>query len=93
MNIKKGMVVMSKQIGFNIKVTMNERWANDFCSMLKWMESCGNVGHSSVVGFYSDGDGDFRPKFEIDYEYEKQNGCWKKDGKQLPELEVIYDAG
>mgnify|MGYP003289544822 CR=1 FL=1 len=88
---------MSKQIEFNIKVTMNERWANDFCSMLKWMESCGNLGHSSIVGFYSDGDGDFRPKFEIDYEYEKQKGYWNeelvKDGRKLPELEVMYDAG
>ena len=59
-------------VTFNIQVTMNERWINDFCSMLKWMESCGNQGHSSIVGFYSDGDGDFRPKFKIDKESAKQ---------------------
>lgn len=41
---------MSKEVEFNIKVTMNERWVNDFCSMLKWMQSCGNLGHSSIVG-------------------------------------------
>lgn len=63
---------MNKEVTFNIKATMNERWVNDFCSMLNWMQSCGNMGHSSIVGFYSDGDGDFRPKFEIDREYEKQ---------------------
>ena len=40
---------------FNIEVTMNERWINDFCSMLRWMENCGKLGHSSIVGFYSDG--------------------------------------
>lgn len=81
------------KVTFNIKVTMEERWVNDFCSMLKRMESCGNIGHSSIVGFYSDGDGDFRPKFEVDREYERTDGYWKKDGKTLPDLEVIFDAG
>lgn len=84
---------MNKQVQFNIKVTMNERWVDEFCSMLKWMESCGNLGHSSVVGFYADGDGDFRPKFEIHHDYKQTKGYWKKDGTKLPELEVIYDAG
>lgn len=83
---------MGKETTFNIKVTMNERWVNDFCSMLKWMEHCGAIGHSSPVGFYSDGDGDFRPKFEFDIEFEKIEG-YRKGDKQLPELEVIYDAG
>ena len=79
---------------FNIEVTMNERWVDDFCSMLKWMESCGNLGHSSIVGFYSDGDGDFRPKFKIDTEFNKTEGYWRKDhGDRIPDLEVIYDAG
>lgn len=84
---------MGKEITFNIEVTMNERWINDFCSMLEWMESCGKFGHSSIVGFYSDGDGDFRPKFKFDREYKSTDGYWKKDGKELPDLEVIYDAG
>lgn len=88
---------MSKEIEFNIKVIMKERWVDDFCSMLDWMQSCGDLGHSSIVGFYSDGDGDFRPTFEIDREYKKTKGYWnrdlKKDGKSLPELEVIFDAG
>lgn len=83
---------MNNKVTFNIEVTMSERWVNDFCSMLKWMESCGNMGHSSIVGFYSDGDGDFRPKFKFDREYEQTNGYWSKD-KKLPQLEVIYDAG
>ncbi len=79
---------------FNIEVTMNERWVDDFCSMLKWMENCGNIGHSSVVGFYSDGDGDFRPKFKIDTEFNKVNGYRKEDTTlPLPKLEVIFDAG
>lgn len=78
---------------FNIEVTMEERWVDDFCSMLKWMESCGNLGHSSLVGFYADGDGDFRPRFNIETEYHNTDGIWKEDGhvNELPE--VIYDAG
>ena len=84
---------MSKKIELNIKAFIDERWVNDFCSMLKHMELCGNIGHSSVVAFHADGDGDFRPKFEFDKEYKKTNGYWSKDGKELPDIEVIYDAG
>ena len=84
---------MSKKIELNIKAFIDERWVNDFCSMLKHMELCGNIGHSSVVAFYADGDGDFRPKFEFDKEYKKTNVYWSKDGKELPDMEVIYDAG
>ena len=87
---------MSKEVTCDIKVTMNERWVADFCSMLNWMQSCGDLGHSSIVGFYSDGDGDFRPKFEIDRKYEKKNGFWRKDYKhsdRFPKPEVIFDAG
>ena len=87
---------MGKEVTFNVKVTMNERWVNDFCSMLSWMQSCGDIGHSSLVGFYADGDGDFRPKFEIDREYEKKSGFWENDYEEadrFPKSEVIYDAG
>lgn len=83
---------------FTIEVTMNERWVNDFCSMLHWMQSCGNLGHSSIVGFYSDGDGDFRPTFKFNTDWEKTKGIWRVDKEtqletQLPELEVLFDAG
>ena len=72
---------------FTIEVEMEERWIDDFCSMLKEMERLGNIGSSKKVGIYSDGDGDFRPKFNIDTEY----------SKVLPIIntneEKIYDAG
>lgn len=74
---------------FNIEVTMNERWIDSFCSFLRWMENCGDLGHSSITGFYSDGDGDFRPKFKINTEFNKVDGC----KENLPELEVLFDAG
>ena len=74
---------------FNIEVAMEERWVDYFCSMLKWMEHCGNIGHSSLVGFYSDGDGDFQPKFKIDTEFNNKEGYRKCT--RTPE--VFYDAG
>lgn len=79
-------------VTFTVKVTMKKKWVNIFCSMLKWMESCGKIGHSSIVGFYSDGDGDFRPEFEINTEFEEVKGITTKD-EVLPDIEVLYDAG
>lgn len=95
----EGGVVSMKDVEITIKTKMNERWVNDFLSMLKYMEYCGNVGHSAVVGFYSDGDGDFRPKFEFNREYEPRHGYFERElvkqnpGNHLPYLEVIFDAG
>ena len=56
---------------FVIECEVPERWVNDFCTMLKTMEYYGNIGHSEVVGLYSDGDGDFRPNFKINTDFEK----------------------
>ena len=84
---------MANNVTFNIQVTMNERWVNDFCSMLKWMERCGDIGHTSMVAFCADGDGDFRPKFKIDREFYKTKGIWKEPGVVLPCPEVLFDAG
>ena len=78
---------------FNIKVTMKERWVDDFCSMLKWMETCGQIGHSSLVGFFADGDGDFRPKFEFDHPYTEKDGFRGEKIYSDAVPEVIYDAG
>lgn len=81
-----------KEVEFTVKVKMDESWANEFCSMLYWMQSCGEIGHSAITGFFADGDGDFRPTFDIDYEYEKVKAKWRLDQK-LPELEVLFDKG
>lgn len=78
-------------VTFNIEVTMEDRWVDDFCSMLKWMERCGEIGHSSFVGFYADGDGDFRPKFSIGTVFEQKDGIPKSEILQKPE--IMFDAG
>ncbi len=49
---------------FTIKVTMRTRWVPQFLSMLKYMQRLGGIGASRKVSFFSDGDGDFNPKFE-----------------------------
>ena len=81
-------------VTFNGELTMNKRWVDQFCSMLKYMESCGNNGHSSITAFYADGDGDFHPNFNIGIDYEKKEGYLEKDIKEkMPTPEVIFDAG
>ena len=45
---------------------MKERWIPHFLGMLGKMEQLGGQGSSRPVGIFSDGDGDFRPKFKWD---------------------------
>ena len=74
---------------FNIEVTMQKRWIPHFLSMLKYMEQLGGLGGSRQVGIYSDGDGDFRPKFIFNDELlpEIKKPYFDNDGNRL------YDAG
>lgn len=74
---------------FSVNVQMEERWVPFFCSFLKNLEHNSNIGQSYVVGFYADGDGDFRSKFEIGTEFEVQSP--HKDGMIL--YRNLYDAG
>lgn len=39
------------KVTFTVTATMNQRWVNDFCSLLKWMEHADSVGHSSSLDF------------------------------------------
>ena len=48
---------------FLIEIEMQDRWIPHFLSMLKHMEYLGGIGSSRMTHFFSDGDGDFRPKF------------------------------
>jgi len=73
---------------FIIECEVPERWVDDFCSFLKCIEHNGNIGHSSLIGFYADGDGDFRPTFNIKTEYSKTHG---RKTERTPE--TMFDAG
>lgn len=72
---------------FTVECEMEERWVPYFLSMLNAMESYGIAGTSREVGIYSDGDGDFRPKFKPDIEYEKKLPVKNEHGN------IIFDAG
>ncbi|WNM50475.1 hypothetical protein Alsa1_CDS0125 [Staphylococcus phage Alsa_1] len=74
---------------FTIEVEMEERWVNHFMSMLDRMEQLGSLGASRKVSIYADGDGDFRPKFKANIDWEKVN-----DSKVDYDLNNNhYDAG
>jgi len=75
----------------NIQATIPERWLPDFVAMLKAMEYCGSVGASRWVCLYSDGDGDFRPKFNISglpNDFEPTKGYDNTDQSRIE-----FDAG
>jgi len=49
----------------DIRADIPDRWAPYFLKMLKDMEFLGKIGSSRLLTFFSDGDGDYHPKFEI----------------------------
>jgi hypothetical protein len=67
---------------------MKKRWVPHFLSMLKYMQYLGGVGGSRTVSFYSDGDGDFRPKFEWDDSLSDDGEPVRDNGGDR-----FYDAG
>lgn len=73
---------------FTIKVIMKNRWIPHFLAMLKYMQTLGSMGGSRKVSFYSDGDGDFRPKFEWDNSLSHDAKPIEDDGGNR-----FYDAG
>ena len=77
---------------FTVTCTMEERWIDTFMSMLNKMESDGKLGHSEIIGFYSDGDGDFRPEFKSDIDWNKVEGI-DTERPTLSRLGILYDAG
>lgn len=81
---------MPNNVTFEIKATMDERWVDHFCSMLKHMEYNGNVGHTERIGIMSDGDGDFRPTFDIGIGFEGRGPKSVSCGRTTIS---IYDAG
>lgn len=71
---------------FTIEVEMEERWIDCFMSMLNKMERLGRLGASRTVSIFSDGDGDFQPRFKSDVEWEKIESNINIDNND-------YDAG
>jgi len=55
------------KVSFTVKCeNMTAEWANCFLSMLDRLQYNGSIGHSEEVAIFSDGDGDFRPRFKLE---------------------------
>lgn len=91
---KKEVEYMENCTEFNVKFTIKDRWINQFMSFLDYLEYCSHVGHSAPVGFYADGDGDFRFEFDTDVVYEKKYDPDEIDQSGFcgKEVEVLFDA-
>ena len=76
------------EVEFLIKCRMKDRWVPQFQTMLKYMQYLGEVGSSRSVTIFSDGDGDFRPKFKFNLETEVVKPISGEDSG-----EHYYDAG
>ena len=87
----------NKKVKFIVECEMEERWVDHFCSFLEQMEYFGNIGHSEIIGFYCDGDGDFHPKFDIDVFHETTEPTnmefERTDGPRIPNKLDYWDAG
>lgn len=46
-------------IEVSLKLKIHPRWYKQFIGFLQQLEGCSKAGHSEIVGFYADGDGDF----------------------------------
>ena len=68
---------------FKLKVIMEERWIPYFMSMLYCMERYGNLNCSGEVGLYSDGKGDFRPKFKTNINWDTKDPVQNECGNRL----------
>lgn len=104
---RKGTKDKYGNVEFILKCKMKERWVPDFLALLKRMQSNGEAGHTAILAFYDDGDGDFRPTFEsnVDYPYPitKTSYDWKEENgtvhkgtdiiNNITEIEELFDAG
>lgn len=57
-------MAQNEDVTFTITCTMRARWVPHFLGMLRQMAYLGSIGSSRDVTIHSDGDGDFRPKFD-----------------------------
>ena len=78
------------ETSFSIFVTMRTRWVPTFLGLIKTMQQLGDLGSSRRLSFYSDGDGDYRPKFSWNIKSDYSKAMWEyRDGSE----EGKFDAG
>ena len=74
---------------FDIHVRINKRWKDDFLSFLDNLQRLSEYGSSRMVGFFGDGDGDFKIEFSGMPSYKPKQAI---AGEDTP-LDYFYDAG
>ena len=79
------------EVTFTITAKMEERWVNHFLNFLERMEIFGAIGHSELLAFYADGDGDFKPKFNFS-DNVKAKPLFKVPYKKVSKRICVFDA-
>lgn len=78
-----------KVVTFSINCEMSERWVPYFLGMLQLQQRLGSMGSSRAVALYSDGDGDYRPKFSWKENFKVQESPLKEEDISC----FFFDAG
>ena len=86
---------MATKCDFYIHARMEERWIPHFLAFLKQMQKNGEQGHSETLAFFSDGDGDFLPKFAFLVDDEIEAASEKVKPREYSAFRgmKLYDAG
>ena len=81
-------------ITFDVKFTIKKRWVPVFLAFLNKLFQNSMLGRSSMVGFYADGEEDFKFKASIGDEglenIKKEYGMVNWDGKTIVDTERAY---
>ena len=65
---------MKKTVTLKLRIeNLTNSQAVALINMFQEMERFGKIGHSGYIGFYADGDGDFRPKIYENSKFSKKN--------------------
>ena len=91
-------MVEPEDITITVKCTVRKRWAAQLIGMFNTMQHLGSIGASRNITFYADGDGDFRPKFDLPSDIPSAEGMSCKTMTKIvenPEYteDFFYDAG
>lgn len=92
-------------VNLQFDMSVKKRWVPHVLGFFNRLEELGSIGSSRMIGFYADGDGDFRPKFSVFGDpilKEGEVSCWggrvstgtvRLDATEKFELKEWFDAG
>lgn len=84
----------NKHIKLTLDVEIEERWLPEFAAFLQCCQVNSKIGHSSWVGLYADGDGDFYFRANArEVDLEKVSEPAKYFEEHETSVEYAFDAG